>query len=109
MAIFSVRLELVHVSEDRTRDFGPFPFIQITYETIRVGEEGETEVAWFVDGEWETVDGMKWTDATIWLGGSTWRMGVVRSVSQHRTSLVACQTAKRPVRSKRQKRRTTTQ
>ena len=54
MAIFNVRLELVHVSEDRTRDFGPFPFIQITYETIRVGEEGETEVAWFVDGEWET-------------------------------------------------------
>ena len=95
----NVRLELVHVSEDRTRDFGPFPFIQITYETIRVGEEGETEVAWFVDGEWETVDGMKWTDATIWLGGSTWRLA----------SLVACQTAKRPVRSKRQKRRTTTQ
>lgn len=60
-----IRLEFVHVPEDRMWLAGEFPFVQITYADVRVGEEGERFVASFENGLWVTEDGQIWTDVII--------------------------------------------
>lgn len=52
-----------------SKDFGPFPFVQLTYEILRVGPEGD-DFAWFdpEEGAWfckETGDEW-WSDVVIW-------------------------------------------
>jgi hypothetical protein len=52
--------------EDReSGQFGPYEFIQVTYGTVRVGPDGDTELANHIDGWWVTMDGQKWSDFII--------------------------------------------
>ena len=52
--------------EDRQSDvFGPFEFVQLTYGSIRVGENGDEFLAEHNDGWWVTQDGQKWSDVII--------------------------------------------
>ncbi|WP_262267007.1 MULTISPECIES: hypothetical protein [Microvirga] len=53
--------------EDRfSENHGPFEFVQATNGTIRVGSDGEREIAQFVDGLWHTTDdGQTWSDFVI--------------------------------------------
>lgn len=44
---------------------GPYPFVQLTYDTVRVGENGETELAVFKDGWWVTEDSQRWSDVIV--------------------------------------------
>lgn len=51
-------------------DYGPFPFVQLTYESLRAGPEGEEfaylhsdDGLWRVFGPGVTVG---WTDVIIW-------------------------------------------
>jgi hypothetical protein len=59
-------LEFVNVPEERTSEqLGPYPFVQVTYDVVRVGPEGETEIAYRrPDGFW-VYDGQAWTDFII--------------------------------------------
>ncbi|MBD2745814.1 hypothetical protein IC232_03795 [Microvirga sp. BT688] len=53
--------------EDRfSENHGPFGFVQATYGTIRVGPDGEREIAQFADGLWHTEDGQTWSDFVIY-------------------------------------------
>ncbi len=54
-------------SEDRIgRELGPYPWIQVTYDAIRVGEDGDTYLAHIDgDGRWVTADGQWWSDFVI--------------------------------------------
>lgn len=53
--------------EDRFSDnHGPFEFVQATYGTIRVGPDGERDIAHFADGLWHTEDGHAWSDFVIY-------------------------------------------
>ena len=36
--------------------FGPFPFVQITYETLRVGPDGDEFAYLHKDGDWYLTD-----------------------------------------------------
>jgi hypothetical protein len=63
-----VKIEFVHVAEGRVSEqMGPHPFVQLTYGSVRVGEEGEQFVADYVqpEGLWRTEDGQFWTDFTV--------------------------------------------
>lgn len=59
-----VNLEFIHVPDGRTKDVGPYPFVQVTYDEVRVGEDGEQFIAVLVDGYWE-YGGELWTDFCI--------------------------------------------
>ncbi len=62
----NVTITFEYGQQDRFSDvFGPYPFVQITYDSIRVGENGDTHLADFVDGLWVTQDGQKWSDVII--------------------------------------------
>jgi hypothetical protein len=46
--------------------FGPFLFVQITYSSLRVGEEGEEFLGQFSDGLWHcSRDGQAYSDVVI--------------------------------------------
>jgi hypothetical protein len=45
--------------------FGPYPFVQLTYTDLRVGEDGSDTLAKFEDGWWYTADGERWSDVVI--------------------------------------------
>ena len=65
----SIRLENVNTEE--TRQLGEFDFVQLTYDTLRVGPDGE-EIAW-LNGEddWYLMaDETLWTDIIIAPTGS---------------------------------------
>lgn len=52
--------------EDRmSPEYGPYPFVQLTYLSVRVGENGDEFLATFADGWWITQDGQKWSDVVI--------------------------------------------
>ena len=52
--------------EDRfSENQGPFEFVQATYGVIRVGPDGDREIAHFADGLWHTEDGQTWSDFVI--------------------------------------------
>jgi hypothetical protein len=52
--------------EDRfSENHGPFEFVQATYGTIRVGPDGDREIAHFKGGFWHTEDGQIWSDFVI--------------------------------------------
>ncbi|WP_262030231.1 hypothetical protein [Microvirga sp. Mcv34] len=53
--------------EDRfSENHGPFEFVQATYGAIRVGPDGDREIAHFrEDGLWHTEDGQTWSDFVI--------------------------------------------
>jgi hypothetical protein len=52
--------------EDRfSAPLGPYPFVQLTYSDIRVGEDGDEFIATLIDGRWVTQDGKKWSDVII--------------------------------------------
>ncbi|WP_114944329.1 hypothetical protein [Microvirga calopogonii] len=59
--------------EDRfSEDHGPFEFVQATYGTIRVGPDGDREIAQFKeDGLWHTEDGQTWSDFVIFAENRT--------------------------------------
>lgn len=51
--------------EDRVgEDLGPFPFVQLTYEALRVGPEGD-DLAFYDGHVWKLKDGTVWTDVVI--------------------------------------------
>ena len=49
----------------QSKAHGPYPFVQFTYDAVRVGENGDEEIATFVDGLWVTKDGAQWSDIII--------------------------------------------
>mgnify|MGYP001617056115 CR=1 FL=1 len=52
--------------EDRqSKLYGPYPFVQLTYDSLRVGEDGDIFLANFVDGWWTTQDGQRWSDVIM--------------------------------------------
>lgn len=60
-----VRFENVHT--DKMRMMGPYPFVQLTYETLRYGPDGD-DLAYFDrhNGTWWMIDGLsEWTDIII--------------------------------------------
>jgi hypothetical protein len=59
-----VRFE--HVPEGRmTDDLGPFEWVQLTYNELRVSPDGG-EFAVFAFGHWRPKDGGIYTDIVIW-------------------------------------------
>jgi hypothetical protein len=62
-----VEIEFIHAPTDRIMVIGPFPFVQFTYDCVRVGEDGGTTLATFrrVEGLWLDQSGLPWTDVTI--------------------------------------------
>lgn len=62
----NIKIRFEFGQEDRESDeMGPFPFAQLTYDDIRVGEDGDRFIATFTDGFWVTEDGQKWSDVVI--------------------------------------------
>lgn len=52
--------------EDRWSEvYGPFPFVQLTYSSLRVGPEGE-DFAGYHDGLWQAPDGKDYSDVIIY-------------------------------------------
>jgi hypothetical protein len=53
--------------EDRvSEEFGPFPFVQLTYTALRVGEEGDEVLGTFAGGLWHcSRDGRSYSDVVV--------------------------------------------
>lgn len=54
--------------EDRwSEDLGPFPFVQMTYNVLRVGHDGERELAHYdvEKDDWIDEQGVAWSDVII--------------------------------------------
>lgn len=69
MAKVFIRFE--YGQEDRVgEDLGPFEYIQMTYDTLTAGPDGEREIADLRDGLWVTEDGRTWSDFVVHGGGS---------------------------------------
>ncbi len=48
------------------RSFGPYPFVQLTYEGLRVGPDGD-DLAFYDGGYWRLVsDDTRWSDVVIY-------------------------------------------
>lgn len=64
----SVMIRFEYGQEDRlSEDFGPFPFAQLTYESVRVGEDGDEWLAQYADGLWHCErDGKTYSDIVIY-------------------------------------------
>lgn len=78
-----IKIRFEFGQEDRSsEDMGPFPFAQLTYDDIRVGEDGDRFIAHFADGFWKTEDGQLWSDVVIF-GVSD---AIVDATSQENTS-----------------------
>lgn len=61
-----VYIEFVDIRSDRSRTLGPFPFVQVTYSDVRVGEDGEQFIATHHNGEWFTPDdNQSWSDFIV--------------------------------------------
>lgn len=61
-----VQIQFYHVQEDRmSAVYGPYEYIQGTYDAIRVGTDGDRELAYLKDGLWQTDDGARYSDYTI--------------------------------------------
>jgi hypothetical protein len=63
--VLYVRFE--HRQEDRMSEkYGPFPFVQLTYDGLRVGEDGDEWLGEYENGLWHcTRDGQSYTDIVI--------------------------------------------
>ena len=66
-----VRIQFInHPTEKKSEVLGPFDFVQLTYETLRVATNGKTDVALeiaFFDPSkqrWE-YEGQSWTDVCM--------------------------------------------
>lgn len=47
--------------EDRTSpEYGPFPFVQLTYDEVRVGPDGDSFASFSTEGEWRTLQDPDW-------------------------------------------------
>lgn len=44
---------------------GPYDFVQVTYDTVRAGPDGDFVLAHFANGLWVTVDGQQWSDFVV--------------------------------------------
>lgn len=85
----NIKVRFEFGQEDReSEEMGPFPFAQITYDDIRVGEDGDRFLAHFTDGFWVTEDGQKWSDVIIFgvndpivdpAAPSDWKQTVVKA------------------------------
>lgn len=54
MKDFMIRFE--HGQEDRiSKEYGPFPFVQLTYGELRTGPEGDP-FAYYLEGAWFLID-----------------------------------------------------
>ena len=63
MAVY-IRFE--YGQQDRfSEKFGPYEFVQVTYGSVRVGDDGDTFLAEFEEGLWVTQDGQKWSDFVV--------------------------------------------
>jgi hypothetical protein len=51
--------------EAQSRVYGPYDWIQGTYNTLRAGENGEIELATYTHDFWITEDGEEWSDFVI--------------------------------------------
>jgi hypothetical protein len=60
-----IQIEFVNVPEDRVKVVGPFPWMQVTYEIVRVGEDGETEIAYRDETGYWIYDNQEWTDFIV--------------------------------------------
>lgn len=61
-----MKVQFEHRQEGRFSElYGPYTFVQLTYSTLRVGAEGEIELATFMNGMWQTEDGKQWSDVNI--------------------------------------------
>jgi hypothetical protein len=58
-----VKIEFIHMPDDKMREVGPFDFVQFTYGSVRVGDHDF--IADFVGGFWVTEDGEQWTDISV--------------------------------------------
>ncbi len=58
-----VRFENSHTGKDEI--YGPYNFIQVTYNWLRYGPEGLTLANLGDDDEWKTMDGESWTDFVV--------------------------------------------
>lgn len=55
-----------YTDDDRLKA-GPFEqHVQLTYDALRVGEQGDTIARWDAEaGRWLTDDGREWTDVVV--------------------------------------------
>ena len=59
-------IQFVFGQENRESEtFGPYDFVQLTYDALRVGPDGDRELATFRDGIWTTDDNRIWSDVII--------------------------------------------
>jgi predicted nucleic acid-binding protein len=55
----------------RSRAFGPYDFVQLTHDSLRVGEDGTILAALDDQGDWQVLDSrddaaaMRWSDVVI--------------------------------------------
>lgn len=64
----AVKIRFERGQEDRvSQDYGPYPFVQLTYEDLRVGPDGE-HLASLLDGYWHIGASIEegWSDVVIW-------------------------------------------
>lgn len=56
---------LSYQHETESRWYGPYPFVQMTYESLRVGPDGDHLS--FFNGDWQDPDDptRKWSDVVI--------------------------------------------
>jgi hypothetical protein len=60
-------LRFEYGQEDRmSEDLGPFNSLQMTYDALRVGPDGDREIAHLAAGLWRTDDGQLWSDFVVW-------------------------------------------
>ena len=59
-------IQFVFGQENRESEtFGPYDFVQLTYDALRDGPDGDRELATFRDGIWTTDDNRIWSDVII--------------------------------------------
>lgn len=45
--------------------YGPYEFVQVTYNSVRVGPDGDDFIAQYTHGYWMTEDDQRWTDFSV--------------------------------------------
>ncbi len=62
----SVERNESHPKGEAHKTLGTFEWVQLTYRSLRVSPNGDTELATFTpEGYWETSDGDTWSDVII--------------------------------------------
>ncbi len=67
-----IRVRFESSERQESLEFGPFPFAQLTYDVLRIGDDGDTIAERDEDGYWCGPFGFKdhgeqqWSDVIIW-------------------------------------------